>query len=310
MRRTLLQLALLAVAAAPGLAAGSGAEITVFGSQISGDYGAEVSSDRQTAAARVVFGERTQVKLDLGFLRVNRQSLGVTETPFGPITVGPGRKGPQGGQGGSGGGNGSGSGGGLGFEPAALGAQAAATTAEPSETALVDEWVTGISDLKATISHRLLGGGLKIYRLDAELGLKAPLADEQEYLGTGEWDYRVGMSGQYRFWSTTAFAGLGWNSLGDPSWVELDDVVDGWVGLESEPLGEKLILSGWLEGNQEVIAGNGSRTALGVGVRTLGTLRWQAQATIGLGGAAEDFSALVGASFGVARPAVGKRGIR
>lgn len=302
----------------PTTAKGEGVEVTVFGSQISGDFGSEVESDRQATNVRLTFGDRTQVRIDAGFLRVRAQSLGVVTTPFGPVTVGPSRKGGGGGSGGDGGqGGGSGGGGGTGGGGGGAGgggffasSSTLAASPETTDPVSVDDWVTGPSDVGLALSHRILGGGAKIFRLDADLRLKAPVADEQEYLGTGEWDYRLGISGQYRFWLMTGFGGLGWNMLGDPSWVELQDVVDVYVGLESEPLAEKVIFSGWLEGNEEVVAGTGERTALGMGVRTTGNVRFQGQLTAGLGGSAEDLSVLFGVNFGVDRPRIGRRSIQ
>jgi hypothetical protein len=300
----------------PSTVVGEGAEITVSGSQISGDFGSDVESDRQAINLRLTFGDRTQVRIDAGFLRVRGPSLGIVTTPFGPVTVGPNRKGGGGGSGGSGGGSGGGDGGGGGGGGGGSGGGITAmsgtfvTAAEATDPDEADEWVSGAADVGLTLSHMILGGGAKIYRLDADLRLKAPVADEQEYLGTGEWDYRLGMSGQYRFWSMTGFGGIGWNMLGDPSWVELEDVLDIYAGVESEPLAEKVIVSGWLEGNEEVVAGTGNRTALGVGVRTTGKVRYQGQLTAGLGGSAEDFSVLFGVNFGVDRPRIGRRSIR
>jgi hypothetical protein len=149
-----------------------------------------------------------------------------------------------------------------------------------------------------------------MYRLDAGLELKVPTAREDDYLGTGEWDGRVGLTGEHRMWSLTLFGGLGWNHLGDPDWVELDDVADASIGVESEPLRERLVISGWLEGNQEVVEGAGSRAAVGMGIRTVGKVRWQAVLTAGLTEAAEDFGVMLGLSFGVRPPRQPRRVVR
>jgi hypothetical protein len=171
-----------------------------------------------------------------------------------------------------------------------------------------ERWVSGLGDLRLAASRRVVGGGAKVYRLDAGVEAKAPLADEEEGLGSGEWDARLGLSGEYRFWLARGFAGVGWNHLGDPAWVELQDVPDAYIGAESDPLGGRIILSGWLEGNPEVVEGAGSRAALGVGLRTLGRARWRLSAIVGLTDAARDFMLVVGASFGVTTPTVGTRG--
>ena len=153
-----------------------------------------------------------------------------------------------------------------------------------------------------------MGGGSKVYRMDLGAQVKIPTADPDEGLGTGEWDAYVGLTSEYRFWSATGFGGLGWNYLGDPEWQTLNDVVEGYVGVESEPLGGRVILSGWVEGNPEVIDGLGSRAALGFGLRSLGKSRWRLLTTIGLTDAAQDFTILFGTAFGVSTPTVGTRG--
>ncbi len=270
-------------------------QITVLAGQASGDYGTDSDTERQSATVRLVYGDKTRLRLDLGMVRAN-SDVGVTQTPFGLVPTQT-RKGPQGSTGA--GGNGQGS---------SPGATAPTLPAGPSSPpSAVTDWATGPGDLRLTLSQRLLGDGASLFRLDAEIGAKLPTADEQDGLGTGEWDYRLGAAAQYRFWSVTAFGGLGWNALGDPDWVELRDVLDVYAGVESQPLAERIIVSGWLEGNEEVVAGTGSRSALGLGIRSTGKVRWRAQFSAGLGGSAEDFSALLGVSFGVSTPTIGSR---
>lgn len=284
-------LILVLTGSAPLLAGG---EITVLAGQTSGDYGSGSDSDRQSATVRLSWGNDTRLRLDLDFLRVSSE-LGVTSTPFAVVATHPGQ-GPQGsgGQGGHGQGHPQGTG-----EPV--------PAPDPTLPPPGSEWTSGPGDLRLTLSRRLAGGGLELFRLDAELGAKLPTADEEKRLGTGELDTRLGITAQRRFWSLTAFGGLGWNSLGDPEWVELNDVVDVFVGIESEPLAQKVIVSGWLEANEEVVAGRGSRSALGLGIRSTGKTGWRAQLSAGLSGSAEDFSVLIGTSFGVSTPAIGSR---
>ena len=158
---------------------------------------------------------------------------------------------------------------------------------------------TGLGDVRLGGSLRLAGGGVKLHRLDGGVEVKLPTADEEESLGTGETDLRIGVAGSYRFWSTTAFGGVGWNRLGDPAWVQLYDVVDLYLGLEGEIAGGKLVLSGWLEGNPEVVDGDGFRSAAGLELRSRGRTRFRGLLRTGLTGAAEDFTLAVGISFGV-----------
>ncbi len=105
------------------------------------------------------------------------------------------------------------------------------------------------------------------------------------------------------------FATLGWNQLGDPEWIELNDALDLVIGAESEPLWDRFIVTGWFEGNQEVIDGIGDRAAMGIGFRSIGRFRWRVLATAGLSGAAEDFSVGFGLSMGIEPPKTGVGGI-
>lgn len=299
MRHPLWAIAILLLTSTATALAGTG-EFTIAGAQVSGDFGGETESDTQSTLLRFLAGEKTQIRAELGLLRV-RSNGDLAVTHLGRI---PGRgQGPQNGSGGEGSGPGSGSSGqGTGSE--GTGSGASTPTSTPTDVPS-DQWNTGLGDLRLTVSRRILGGGAKIFQLATEFGVKLPTGDEDKNLGTGEMDLRVALAGNYRFWSLTGFAGVGWNSLGDPDWIELADAVDAYIGLESEPLRDKVIVSSWFEGNQEIVAGSGTRSALGVGVRTTGKRRFRAQVTAGLGGSAEDFSILAGFSYGVSTPTIG-----
>ena len=299
-------LMLLLLAASPTLA-GVG-EIFIMAGLAQGTLDTETDSGAQATRLTFITGNNWQLRADLGVLRVRQE--GFLPSPVGPI---PGKlRGPHGAgspvsepavpqtQANAGQGSGQGSG----------GSSNGSLSEVPSEAPLAEEaeWQSGLGDLRVAASHRLLGGGAKVFRLDLGAQVKAPTADPDKGLGTGEWDGYVGLTSEYRFWSATGFGGIGWNYLGDPAWVELNDVVDGYLGLESEPLASRWIVSGWVEGNPEVIDGLGARLALGFGVRTSGRLRWRLLGTVGLTDAAQDFSFLFGTSFGVATPTVGTRG--
>jgi len=305
-RLSLNGLLLLLLCASPAL--GRPGELFILAGLAQGAYGTETDSDVQATRLSFITGDTLQLRADLGVLRVRQDSLLLS--PVGPIPPKPrGPKGPTSqlssqmapqAQGDSGQGSGQGNGSGSGPTP----------PDEPFEAPIVEEaeWQTGLGDLRLAASHRLLGGGAKVFRLDLGAQVKAPTADPDKGLGTGEWDGYLGITSEYRFWTATGFGGFGWNYLGDPEWVELNDVVEGYLGLESEPLAGRWIVSGWFEGNPEVIEGLGSRAALGFGLRTAGKLRWRLLATVGLTDAAQDFSVLFGTSFGVATPTVGTRG--
>lgn len=263
-----------------------GAELSLFGGFTSGDYGTGIESDTQATLLRCVTGDRWQGRVEVPWLRV-RTTETVVRSGIGPIPKGSGK----------------------GQNP---GASLSGSSQPPttSQDSTVEHWTTGIGDVRLGGYVRVLGGGVKVFRLDTGLEVKAPTADEQEYLGTGEWDYRAVVSGEYQFWSASVFGAVGWNALGDPAWVELEDALDLIAGAESEPLFDRLIVSGWLEGNQEVVAGTGNRSALGIGLRSVGRWRWRALATVGLTDAAEDFALAIGLSVGVEPPKTGLGGLR
>lgn len=272
-------------------------EIFLTAGYASGSYG--TGSDSEVASTRVIFnsGDRFQFKADAGWIRV--------ESPYGIL---PGRTGPvpmrrRQGNGNPGNGVGPPTSGNHGNQPDS-------PEIEPPLPETEEISASGVGDVFLAFSGRVLGGDAKVFRLDCGIEAKVPTADADDGLGTGEWDARLGVTGEYRFWSATGFAGLGWNYLGDPEWVELNDVVDAYAGLESEPLAGRWIFSGWLAGNPEVVPGVGSRGILGAGLRTTGNWRFRLQATAGLTDGSEDFTVLFAVSHGVLTPTVGTRGPR
>ena len=265
----------------------AGGEISVFGSYLSGDYGEELSSSEQALTLRFLTGSDLQFRADLSFLRVET-NLDTIHTGMGPIPGGPGN-----------GQNGNGTGG----SPAAQ---------QGGGPPVADEagWNTGVGDMRLGLGKRLVGGGARLYRTDAVAEVKLPTADADAGLGTGEWDARLGLTGEYRFWSATAFGGATWNWLGDPEWIELQDALDLFAGAESEPMaGERLILSGWIEGHQEVVAGAGNRAAVGLGLRSVRGTRWRVTAAADVLGEYRQVYVLVGISFGVSTAGPGVRGV-
>jgi hypothetical protein len=157
------------------------------------------------------------------------------------------------------------------------------------------DWRTGLGDVRLEIQGDLAGGGARLYRFTGELNAKAPTADESRGLGTGGWDARVGLLGERRFWSATLFGGAGFNRLGDPRKIELRDVPDGFLGVESEPW-RGLRAALWVEGHGAVLEGSEARSAVGVGVRSSGGRPWRLITTVGLTGSEEEIGFLFGVS--------------
>ena len=287
-RTAVCSLVILAGALGANSAMAAIGEIFLSAGYASGSYG--TGTDSEVATTRAIFntGDRFQFKVDAGWIRV--------ESPYGIL---PGRTGPVPMRRRHGSGN-----------PGNHGNQPDSPEIEPPLPEPEEISASGVGDVFLGFSGRMLGGGAKVFRLDGGIEAKIPTADADEGLGTGEWDARLGVTGEYRFWSATGFAGLGWNYLGDPEWVELNDVVDAYAGLESEPLAGRWILSGWLAGNPEVVSDVGSRDILGVGLRTTGNWRFRLQATAGFTDGSEDFTVLFAVSHGVLTPTVGTRGPR
>jgi hypothetical protein len=290
---------LLGIAAWPPPAV-AGGEISVEGSFVSEDYGTDDDAAIQALTLRYITGSKLQFRVDVPVLRVDLP-VGGAHTPIGPIP-GSHRDGSNGS--GSQGGNGNALGGTAGGAlPASQGG--AGSSGLPGEDA-----ASGLGDVRLGLGHRIAGGGVKLYRTDAVLEVKLPTADEEAGLGTGEWDARLGLGAEYRFWSATAFGGLGWNRLGDPEWVELQDPLDIYAGAESEPLaGERLILSGWVEGHQEVLAGTGATATVALGVRSARGMRWRSSLAVDVIGEYKRVSVLFGISFGISSAGPGIRGV-
>ena len=273
-----------------------------------GAYGTDSDSDVQATRLSFITGDTLQLRADLGVLRVQQDGLLVS--PVGPIPSKP--RGPQGSigqlsgqmapqaQGDSG--QGSGQGTGSGSSPTA---PRILSSPRSSKRASGNRVSVTSGSLRAIVSSAAVPR-YSAWISESRSRPRRPTPTKD--LGTGEWDSYVGITSEYRFWTATGFGGFGWNYLGDPEWAELNDVVEGYLGMESEPLADRWIVSGWIEGNPEVIEGLGSRAALGFGLRTVGKLRWRLLATIGLTEAAQDLSLLFGTSFGVATPSVGTRG--
>jgi hypothetical protein len=260
-------------------------EVTLLGATSTGDYGTDIDSDAHWLMVRYVTGNTFQFSVNLSMLQVDTIASGMTYTSLGPTSLGQG--GWQGQH------EASGSGQGEGLVPSLP----------------VDSSAAGLGDVRLAVSRKMIGGGVKLFRLDASVEVKVPTADDTDNLGTGEWDYRLGVAGEYRFWAATMFGGLGWNTLGDPNWVEFNAVLDVYFGVDSDPLaGERLVVTGWVEGWQETLETVGSRAVLGIGLRTTGSVRWKLQARTGLTDAAEDLSVSVGVAFGISPVGPGSRG--
>lgn len=287
---------LILLGLSPGLALAS--DLSVLGTYSAGDFGTAVESRIQSTWLRFATGDRYQFRIAAPYLRIEATDV-LLQPGLGVVPIS--RRAGQASR------SGSNSGGQAGQDPE-QGSTRLPGDDEPPPT-FESTSASGLGDVWLSGFVRLLGGDAKVYRMDTGLEVKAPTGDETQLLGTGEWDYRFTVSGEYRFWTALTFATLGWNQLGDPDWVPLQNALDMVIGAESDPLWDRLVVTGWFEGSQEVIDGVGDRAALGIGLRSLGRFRWRVLATAGLTGAAEDFSIGFGVSMGIEPPKTGVGGI-
>lgn len=279
-RSVLIAISLLALAGS--VSAGPPGEFSLFAGYWSGDYGTGTETSTQAMTLRYVYGNRLRLRAELSMLRIQPSERIDSTSPTPSRTSGSGYGSPQ-----DQGGMGSGPGGGGAY-----------SLEDPS----------GFGDLRVAGSYDLIGGGVKLYRMDANLELKVPTADDEQGLGTGEWDLRAGLSGEYRFWPVTAYGGVGWNRFGDPAWVELNDVVDAFAGLEGDAFHGKIIVSGWLAASPEVVLYQGAETTAGLEFRSLGRYRWRIGFTAGLG-EYDEYGVVLGYSFQTGSASRGYRGM-
>jgi len=273
----------------------SGPELTLIAGASAVNLEAAPDNELSWGAARLAWGDRLQLRAEIAWLDAEGEG-GLAPPGLGPVAPVRRGKGP--------GGNGSGPG------SQAAGSTLGAQTGEATEPAASPAEVRGWGDLRLAAAYRVAGGGARLYRIDLGAAVKLPTADEEEGLGSGELDARLGLSGEYRFWSLTLFGGAGFNHFGEPDGAAFDDVVDAYVGVESQAIADRFLLSGWLEGHPEVVEGGGAYSALGVGLRTLGSVRFELQGRAGLGDAEGDWSLSFGVSFGLRPPGAAPSGVR
>lgn len=159
------------------------------------------------------------------------------------------------------------------------------------------EWHSGLGDVRLALLRDLAGGGVRLFRLTAELEVKAPTGNQRLGLGSGEWDARIGLAAERRFWTAVLFGGAGYNRLGDTDRAELADVPDAFLGVETEPGWRGLRGSVWVEGHAEVLPGAGRHAAVGLGARSSGARPRRLSGTAGLTDGSEDFRLLFGVSL-------------
>lgn len=84
---------------------------------------------------------------------------------------------------------------------------------------------SGLGDTVTSVDYALLDGSEGGVLLDLIGKVKFPTADEDQCLGTGEYDYTAQIDIAKAFGSVTGFATLGWKKFGDPPGSDFDDPV-------------------------------------------------------------------------------------
>ena len=271
----------LTVALASHAALGAG-EVSVLLDHESGDYGTGLDGSTSWMRLRYTTGDRVRFYGEVSVLRADVSTI-LPRTIFGTA---PGGHRDE---------DMTGPGGGGGWPMGAVAAPEAALVS----TATVSE--SGLGDARAGIAVRLFGGGVAVHRVDASVEVKVPTADETRGLGTGAWDTRFGLSYEYRFWTATGFAGLGYSFLGDPEGFALDDVADAYLGVETDPGLGGWSMIGWLEARQAVVAVADDAVSIGAGItRTGARQRWRLLGRVGLTDGAADYGLTLAVSWGVA----------
>lgn len=275
------------------------AEISVQGTWLTGDQSDGETYSSETVALRFGVGGRVRLRAYLPYIRMD-QGDSVLWTITGPKPLPPGQR-PPGQDSGSGtgsSGEGSGNGNGNSGEDPGIGegggsAQPATSTVTTTEL-ISGGTVGGLGDARIGLTARLLGGGSALHTFSAEFDVKAPTADEDQGLGSGEWDFRVGLAAEHRGWHGTIFGGLGYTDYGDPVWAALNDGVDAYVGFEAEPWLTRLVWSVWIDAAQATVQGTAAPLLAGIGLRRDSRRPWQVSAWAGL----DDDSPTVGLTFG------------
>jgi len=94
----------------------------------------------------------------------------------------------------------------------------------------------GFGDMTLKASYYVLEETDIIPLTALKAGVKFPTADEDDGLGTGEFDYLFGMDLSKEVGRWSLFGGVCYNILGDPDYYDLNNYVSGYAGVSTEVL--------------------------------------------------------------------------
>ncbi len=95
------------------------------------------------------------------------------------------------------------------------------------------ESASGIGDTNLNVAYRFLDETDQVPEMSLLLGIKIPTADEDKGLGTGEYDYLIGLDLSKGLGDWVLGGGISYNVLGDPAEYDLNNYLSGYIALST-----------------------------------------------------------------------------
>ena len=164
---------------------------------------------------------------------------------------------------------------------------------DPQEPVVESGTASGLGDLRLSAGYAFdTGSPLGV---DLTGTVKVPTADEDKGLGTGEFDYGLGVDLYRSFDGTLVFGGAGYTVLGDNQYLQLDNVANANVGFSrSLGGGSAGLMYDWRQAASQTADDRSEITGF-YSMRTGGDNKFQVYGTAGLSDGSPDWGA--GVSF-------------
>jgi len=124
---------------------------------------------------------------------------------------------------------------------------------------------SGVGDAFVNFSYKLLEENEGMPGVNLHAGVKLPTADEEKGLGTGEFDYQMGVGLGKGIGRWFLYGGLDYNILGDPEYYDLDNYISGYASVATAVL-DNMEVSLQLSAAQAATDVSDDSLALGVGM--------------------------------------------